>query len=195
MGEKVQVIKRPFKNELLLYPCPILLVTSLLGNVRNVLTVSWTGIASSHPEYITISINKKRFSHSLIINSGAFIANIIDEDLLFAADYCGTYSGREVDKFEHCRFNISNGKIVDAPLIDDCPINIECIVEKTIDLGSHDLIIGKVVAKWISNNIDDSAPHKKLHPVTYFRPYYYNLNTNILGKYGKTHSRLERDPD
>lgn len=188
MEEEVQVKKRILKNELLLYPCPILLVTSQLGNIKNVLTVSWSGIASSHPEYITISINKKRYSHSLIVNSGIFAANVINEDLLFAADYCGSHSGKAIDKFEHCRFTTSNGTLIDVPLIDACPVNIECKVEDTIDLGSHDLIIGKVLVKWISNDINDSELHEKLRPAVYFRPYYYNLNSTILGEYGKTHT-------
>lgn len=178
--------KRILKKELLLYPCPILLVTSKLGDKRNVLTVSWSGIASSHPEYITISISKKRYSHALIVNSGAFIVNIINEDLLSAADYCGSHSGESVDKFDHCRFTTSSGTFVDVPLIDDCPINIECKVENIIDLGSHDLIIGKVLAKWINGDIDDSELHEKLRPAVYFRPNYYNLNNTILGEYGKT---------
>lgn len=179
--------KRIFENELLLYPCPVLLVTSRLGDIQNVLTVSWSGIASSHPEYITISINKRRYSHSLIINSGVFGANIIHEDLLAVADYCGSYSGKAVDKFEHCGLTTSNGALANVPLIDDCPVNIECRVENVIDLGSHDLVIGKVLIKWIDHDIGDHELHEKLRPAIYFRPYYYNLNGTILGEYGKAH--------
>jgi len=157
-----------------------------LGNNRNVLTISWSGIASSHPEYITISINKKRYSHSLIIDSGVFIANIINENLLSAADYCGSFSGKAVDKFEHCKFSTTSGTFVDVPLIDDCPVNIECEVDNVIDLGSHDLVVGKVLAKWINDDINDNELHEKLRPTVYFRPYYYNLNNIALGEYGKT---------
>ena len=175
--------KRILKSELLLYPCPILLVTSKWNGIKNVFTVSWSGIASSHPEYITVSINKKRYSHLLIVNSGVFIVNIINRDLLSIADYCGSHSGQSIDKFKHCKLDTSNGAFVDAPLIDACPINIECKVENIIDLGSHDLIVGKVLAKWINSDISDDELHKRLNPVVYFRPYYYNLNDNILGEY------------
>ncbi len=183
MEEEIQVKKRILKKELLLYPCPILLVTSKWKNIRNVLTVSWSGIASSHPEYITISINKKRYSHSLIVNSGALVVNIINEDLINAADYCGSHSGKSIDKFDDCRLATSSGTFVDAPLIDNCPINIECKVENIIDLGSHDLIVGKVLVKWINSDIADDDLHEKLRPAVYFRPYYYRLNDTILGEY------------
>lgn len=177
--------KRILEKELLLYPCPVLLVTSKFRGIRNVLTVSWSGIASSHPEYITISINKKRYSHSLITGSGNFAVNIINENLLDAADYCGSNSGKSIDKFDHCSFATSSGTFVDAPLIDDCPVNIECKVESIMDLGSHDLIVGRVLVKWINSDIADSELHKKLRPIAYFRPNYYSLNSAILGKYGR----------
>ena len=54
-------MKKKLQDKLLLYPCPILLITSKFGNEENVFTVSWSGIACSHPEYITISVKPTRF--------------------------------------------------------------------------------------------------------------------------------------
>ena len=95
-------MKKELHNDLLLYPCPVLLVTSKYNNVENVFTVSWTGIACSHPEYIIISVKPTRFSYNLIRASKVFAVNIINENLLRIADYCGTYSGVDHDKFKEC---------------------------------------------------------------------------------------------
>ncbi len=178
-------MKKNLNNELLIYPCPIVLVTSKYNNYENVLTVSWTGIASSHPEYVTVSIKNSRFSHELIIKSKVFTINIINNELLKKADYCGTYSRRNTNKFNDCEFTCLLGKHIDVPMIKECPINIECNVYQTIQLGSHTLIIGKVLGKYIDDTIHIEKLHEALNPVVYFRPNYYEINKAILGSYGK----------
>lgn len=179
-------MKKILENDLLLYPCPVLLVTSKLDDIENVLTVSWTGIACSHPEYITIAIKPSRFSYSIIEKSGYFTANMIDEKLLNVADYCGTFSGKKHNKFKKCNLSITQGKLSNVPIINECPINIECKVEKIIELGSHNLFIGKVLDKLIDKTIDYDNIHKKLKPVTYFRPNYYSINEDQpLGTFGQ----------
>ena len=95
---------KEYNGDLLLAPCPTVLVTAKHGDIENVLTVSWTGIASSHPEYVTISINPKRFSHKIILNSKKFCISIPSFDLIDAVDFCGNNSGRDVDKFVACGF-------------------------------------------------------------------------------------------
>lgn len=178
-------MKKEFKDELLLYPCPVILVTSKHDSIENVFTVSWTGIACSHPEYITISVKKNRFSYDLIKSSGVFTANIIDSDILKAADYCGTVSGRDRDKFSDCSLTKMDGIKINVPMIIECPISIECKVENIIPLGSHDLFISKVISKFINDSIDEKNLHQQLKPVSYFRPDYYTLEKQPLGIFGK----------
>lgn len=178
-------MKQDLKNELLLYPCPVVLVTSKYNGTENVLAVSWTGIASSHPEFLTISIKTTRLSHDLILSSGVFTVNIPNNDLLKKTDYCGTYSGRYTNKLNDCEFNCINGHHIDVPMIADCPVNIECVVHQTMNLGSHTLIVGRVVGKYIDESIDQNNIHSSLSPVVYFRPNYYNIDKDYLGTYGQ----------
>lgn len=178
--------KKTYVGELLLYPCPVLLVTSKKQNKENVFTVSWTGIACSHPEYITIAINPKRYSYSIIKESGYFTANLINKNLLKAADYCGSHTGEKHNKFIECNLTKENGISIDVPYIKECPLNIECSVETTIELGSHTLFIGKVLNKIIDERITESNMHELLEPILYFRPNYYSASQYSLGSYGKT---------
>lgn len=177
-------MKRQLKNELLLYPCPVLLVTSRYNGMDNVFTVSWSGIASSHPEYITISIKTTRLSNLYIKESGFFTANIPNENLLNESDLCGNLSGRDNDKFALCNFTKVYRNDKKFVLIDECPISITCSVHSIINLGSHNLVIGKVLEKLIDNNISIENMHLQLNPISYFRPNYYLLDKNILGYYG-----------
>ena len=136
-----------YTGDLLLYPCPVVLVTSKDNTVENVFTVSWAGIASSHPEYITIAINPKRSSHSIIQKSEKFCVNIPNSNLISEADYCGSISGREIDKFQICKFTKTYYNS-DYVLIDQCPMHLTCEVVSIVKLGSHDLFIAKVTHKF-----------------------------------------------
>ena len=172
-----------FTGELLLTPCPTVLVTSKKNDIENIITISWAGIASSHPEYITISVNPKRYSHSIILETKKFCVNIPDYDLIDEIDFCGNHSGRDVDKFSVCHF--SKKYIDDYVLIEQCKLQILCEVEKVIELGSHHLFIAKVIEKYI--NVEDVENiHDCLKPVVYYRPNYYKLEEKNLGVYGDT---------
>lgn len=173
--------KNEYTGELLLYPCPTILVTSLYEDCEDILAVSWAGIASSHPEYITIAINKKRYSYNIIRKSQKFCANIPNIDIIQKVDYCGSVSGRDTDKFAACGFRKEyyHSEYIS---IAQCPISIFCEVESIVQLGSHDLFIGKVVLKLINNNITDL--HLDLDPIVYFRPNYYGIEKKELGFYG-----------
>ena len=179
-------VKVDYKGDLLLYPCPTVLITSK-DKIDNVFTVSWTGIASSHPEYVTIAINKKRLSYSIILESMKFCINIPDASLINEVDYCGSFSGRDVDKFTACKLD----KIyydTDYILVGQCKMHLLCSVERIIKLGSHDLFIAQVVNKLIDSSI--SNIHENADPIVYFRPYYYQVSKKTIGHYGFTKSEI-----
>lgn len=186
-------MKKILKSDLLLYPCPVLLVTSKYNDIENVFTVSWAGIACSHPEYIMISVKPTRFSYDLIRKSGYFAVNIINEDLLGVADYCGKFSGKEHDKFKECNLTKINGKKIDVPLVSECPINIECEVENVLELGSHHLIVGRVVEKLIDASISETDINRYLKPVSYIRPNYYSIDEKSLGTFGGMCDVIQRN--
>lgn len=177
-----------YTGELLLAPCPTVLVTMKHEDVENVLTVSWSGIASSHPEYVTISINPKRYSCGIILESKKFCINIPSFDLIKAVDFCGNNSGRDIDKFSACGF--SKKYISDYVLIEQCKMNVLCDVVNVIELGSHFLFVAKVKEKYLSvESLDDI--HRELDPIAYFRPFYYRLNGEKAGFYGFTNNESE----
>jgi flavin reductase (DIM6/NTAB) family NADH-FMN oxidoreductase RutF len=89
----------------------------------------------------------------------SFSINIPSTDLVKETDYCGIVSGLKVDKAEVCKFNVFYGDLENAPLIEQCPINLGCKVEHILNLGSHALVIGRVEETYVSNNgLTDGKP-------------------------------------
>ena len=86
--------KQIWKPGTMLNPVPVVLVTSKYKDVENVFTVAWTGTICSDPAMTYISVRKERFSYDIIKSSGKFCINLVNENLVKSADYCGVRSGR-----------------------------------------------------------------------------------------------------
>ena len=139
--------KRSLKPGNMLYPLPAALVSVRGKDGRsNLLTVAWCGTVCSDPPMISISVQKKRFSHALIKESGEFAVNLTTEETARATDLCGVLSGRDVDKWERAGLHEETAQVIASPLVRECPVNIECRVKEVLELGSHDMFIGEVVA-------------------------------------------------
>lgn len=129
-----------------LAPLPAALVSC--GTVERplALTVAWTGIVNSDPFRMSISVQPVRNSHPVIAGSGEFVINLLEAPMLGALDYCGTHSGRDVDKFAACHLTALPAREVKAPLVAEAAVSIECRVFETLHLGSHDLFLADVLA-------------------------------------------------
>ena len=131
----------------MLYPLPAVLVTcrDKQGN-DNVLTIAWTGTICSDPAMLYISVRPERYSYPMIRETGEFVVNLTTEELLKATDYCGVRSGRDEDKFRAAGLTKGEAQQVNAPIIMESPVNIECKVKKIEKLGSHHMFFAEVVA-------------------------------------------------
>ena len=118
---------------------------------------------------ISVAIRPQRHTLIGIRQNMAFSINIPSVDLIKETDYCGIASGSEVDKVDVCNFNIFHGKSESAPLIEQCPVNLECKVEHVLDLGSHSLVIGKIEETHVSDDcLTDGKPDiDKVKPFSY----------------------------
>jgi flavin reductase (DIM6/NTAB) family NADH-FMN oxidoreductase RutF len=187
--------KKLLEPETMLIPMPVVMVScQKKGQKPNIITIGWSGIACSEPPMITIAIRKGRFSHGIISESKEFVVNVITEKLLSQTDYCGIKSGRDVDKFKETKLTPIKGTKVNAPLISECPINLECVVRDTLSLGTHDLFIGEIVATHVDSEYlaDRKRPDiAKLKPVAYCTKaqQYWGLSRS-LGTYGYTKGKI-----
>lgn len=128
-----------------LYPAPRVLVSCRgLDGVENALAVGYCGNCSFAPPMVAVGIVPSRYSYRLIKESGVFVVNIPVKSYRKIFDYLGSVSRRDEDKLKKMNVRLENGKVVDAPVLTDCPVNIECTVVDSITTGSHETFIGKV---------------------------------------------------
>ena len=136
----------------MLYPVPAVMVSCQRpGEKPNIITVAWTSTSCSSPAMVSISVRPERYSYGIIKETGEFVVNLVSEDLVFASDYCGVRSGRNVDKYKEMKLTPSESRTISAPGIEESPVNIECKLVQIIHLGSHDLFLGEVTGV----NVDD----------------------------------------
>jgi flavin reductase (DIM6/NTAB) family NADH-FMN oxidoreductase RutF len=107
--------------------------------------VSWAGVACTDPPMVTISLRQSRHSHAIVLKTKEFVVNIPTSNQREAVEMCGTSSGRDIDKFTATGLARLPSSVVAAPLIAECPINLECKVRHVLPLGSHDLFVAEIV--------------------------------------------------
>lgn len=169
------------------FPRPVALVSVHAGEHDNIITLSWIGTVCSSPPVIGMGIRKNRHSYGMIVESGEFVVNIPDAERVREADFCGTRSGKDTDKFDKTGFTKEEGKVVKAPLIKECPLNLECTLIKSIELGSHTLFLGEVVGTHIDERIttDGKFDDEKFKLLAYLSPHYFTVQ-RLKGNYGFT---------
>ena len=163
--------KIPTDPESLIYPSPIVLVGANVDDKPNFLAVGACGVANAEPPMISVAIRHNRYTDRGIRQNMSFSVNLPSRDMIKETDYCGIVSGSEVNKVKVCQFRIFYGKLKNAPLIEQCPINIECKVIHILDLGSHSLVIGTVEESYTSDNcLTGGKPDiNKIQPLAWIR--------------------------
>ena len=141
-----------WKGGTLLSPVPPVMVSCGDMENSNIITIAWTGIINSNPPKTYISVRPQRHSFEIIKNTKEFVINLTPASLVKEADYCGIYTGKKVDKFEKCKLTKSPAQTVGCPLIEECPMNLECKVTDIVELGSHHMFIADITAI----NVDES---------------------------------------
>lgn len=126
-------------------PFPLVLVT-IPGKRPNIMTAALVHVFSFEPLLIGIGVAPRRFSYELLQTAKDFVVNIPTKELIDQVLYCGTKSGREVDKFEKTRLTEVAAQEIEAPLIGECPVNFECVLTQSVETGDHVWFIGEVVA-------------------------------------------------
>ena len=143
-------------------PVPPALVTVSDGDEKNVLTVAWTGILATTPPTTYISVRSRRHSYPMLARSREFVLHLPPATLAKEVDYCGTFTGAKVDKFEKCGFTLLPSDEVTAPTIAECPLALECRVKEILPMGSHDVFVSEIVSVSVDERLMDKAGKLRL---------------------------------
>lgn len=154
-------MKKQIGKKQLIYPLPAVLVATFNeDHSPNAMTAAWCSTCCNEPPSVGVAIHKKRLTYENIQRSGAFSINIPAASQATEVDFIGIVSGkRQHNKLEVARLSTSSATHVDAPLIDSCPICIECKLTKSLPIGSHTWFVGEVMETHVDERAvgDDGA--------------------------------------
>ncbi len=139
-------MKIDWKPGTMIYPVPAVMVS--VGSTEeeyNIITIAWVGTICSNPPLCYISVRPERHSYSILKKNMEFVINLTTTKLAYATDWCGVKSGRDFNKFQEMKLTPGKAHVINAPIIEEAPLCIECRVRDIMSLGSHDMFIAEVV--------------------------------------------------
>ncbi len=169
-SEKQEVIevKKDLGSAGELFPQSVFIVASYDENgVPNAMNVAWGGECTRHEIAINIGDHKTTDN---IIAKGAFTVAPADAAHVVEADYFGIATGRKVNKAEASKLTFVRSKHVDAPVIEEFPLTMECVVKSVQDWGGVKRFIGEIVNTRIDESILDDegrVDFGKMQPIIY----------------------------
>jgi len=131
------------KNALVVKPNVVVTVRDKEGN-DNALVVAYAGNCSYDPPMIMMGIVPSRYSYHMIKENGSFVLHLLDKSQTKLFECCGSKSGRDSNKLKDYGVVVTDALKVNAGVINECPVAIECTVVDSIMTGSHEMFIGKV---------------------------------------------------
>lgn len=188
--------KAIWKPGTMIYPLPAVMVScGTVPEEYNIITISWTGTICTEPAMCYISVRPGRHSYKIIRERGEYVINLTTKSLAFAADWCGVKSGSRYNKFAEMGLTPVPASKINAPMILESPVNIECSVKEILELGSHHMFISEVVAINADEQyVDENTGLFKLNdavPICYSHGKYYETG-KFIGKFGFSVERKKR---
>ncbi len=152
----------------------------------NLITLAWVARVVSEPPVMSISIRPSRHSFPLIEKLGEYVINVPSADNIREMDFCGTRTGKKINKWEELKLTKEKGLHVKVPLIKEFPINIECKVINKVKHGTHSIYLGEVLAVHVDENMvkDGKLDPLKQNQIAYINRNYYGLIKEPLKRQG-----------
>ena len=161
-------MKKKIGNHNVLYPMPVTIVAAIVNGKTNFINVAHVGILNAGtPHLISLGMGKIHHTNAGIRENKTFSVNILSQDQMVEMDYVGLVSGSKTDKSGV--FETFFGELKTAPLIQNCPISMECRLYDIYELKTHDVFIGEIVATYVDEAVltDDKVDLAKVKPLLF----------------------------
>ncbi|QLH74782.1 MAG: flavin reductase family protein [Methanomassiliicoccales archaeon] len=164
------MVKRNVKRKLPPMVMPVCMVGSMTDGRPNFCTIAWFTMIDDEPPMIGVVMGKKRRTKDGIIASKAFSVNLPDTSSCVKTDYVGMCSGYDVDKskvFDRIFYGVTG-----SPMIDDCPVTVDCTLERIVEFEGVDLVVGKIEDVYVESSslTGDDVDIRKIDPLLYSFP-------------------------
>ena len=177
-------MRKNFGSKAICYPMPVFIIgTYNADDTPNAMNAAWGGVSEENE--ITICVDCEHKTAENLLARKAFTVSMATVDTLVACDYVGVVSGNAVpDKFARAGFHATKSAFVDAPLIDELPMALEC------EVLSYDTDTCRLVGRVVNVSADESILGEdgkidaaKLNPLTYDTvSHTYRVLGNAVGR-------------
>ena len=141
MGDSMEKII--IKKDLFCLPWTQTILGTHYRGKPNFMALAWLTRVNNQPAMIGISVNNNHASNEAIRENGEFSVNVPSADMVEIADYTGLVSGKSVDKSG--LFEVFYGDLTAAPMIERCPVTMECKLAHTVELPTNTFVIGEII--------------------------------------------------
>jgi flavin reductase (DIM6/NTAB) family NADH-FMN oxidoreductase RutF len=175
--------KMNFGRNIFMYPMPVTLLGTKMGKNANFMALGWITRVNANPPLLAAGVNSSHLTNGLIRENRTFSINFPSADLIKKVDHCGLVSGRNEDKSQ--LFSVQYGVLKTAPLIEECPLSLECLLVDIHEMPTNDLFIGEITASYTDEKYltDGKLDMSKINPLLLSMPdnYYWKVGEK-LGK-------------
>jgi flavin reductase (DIM6/NTAB) family NADH-FMN oxidoreductase RutF len=163
-----------------IYPMPVVIVGTVTDGKPNFMTAAWITKLHSDPPLLGVSLGERQHTAKGIRQTGEFSINYPSVEQAVLADYLGLVHGYDEDKTS--KLDVFAGTLPSAPMVQQCPVNLECRLTQTVELPHDFLFIGEVVNVYAAETV---LTEGRIDPVK-LRPFVLTMPTNAywaLGEY------------
>ncbi|MBN1261672.1 MAG: flavin reductase family protein [Anaerolineae bacterium] len=159
----------------IVYPVPIVLVGTVVEGRVNFATVGDCAVMGIKPPLVVISLHENHFTTQGVRTHGTFSVNFPATEMLAVTDYCGTVSGRDVDKSG--LFTVEFDEVETAPLIHECPVNLACSVVHDVAIEHRHIFVARVVQAYVTGAyVEEEAGRRRIAQLGQLDPIIYALD-------------------
>lgn len=174
-------MRKNFGVKPMVYPMPVFIIGSYgENNVPNAMNAAWGGI--SEEDEISVCVSPEHKTTENILKRGAFTVSPATEDTVKASDYVGIMSGNKTEnKLQVCGFTTEKSAFVDAPVICELPMTLECKLKSYDETTCR--LVGEIVNVSAEERVltDGKIDPEKLRPISYDPSFhgYYALGAKV----------------
>ncbi len=176
------------------YPMPVVLVGAQVNGKPNYMAVGWITQANINPPMLAVALNRSRLTVEGISENETFSVNLPSGRLVDKTDFCGMVSGKKRDKSR--LFTTFYGNLKTAPMIEECPLCIECRLFNSLELPSHSIFVGEIAGVYADQDCmnDGKLDMKKIDPFLLTMPdnHYRGLGAEVAKAWSTGKKLLEK---
>jgi flavin reductase (DIM6/NTAB) family NADH-FMN oxidoreductase RutF len=148
-------------------PPPVVLVSTLHGDIKNVAPFGMIMPISSDPPLLVLGVSEKRDTFKNIQETGEFVVGVASPDLVQQIEIAAESFPRDVSEFEKAGLTPVNSRVVKPFRIGECQTNFECKLEWMHEAGDHYVVVGRIVAADVRDDVHRTGTRADIRPVYY----------------------------